>query len=200
MIEAYVRHKIQPLFNTIGTFIFVPLKLSPNNITLIAFISGILSGLLVAGNKLIPALLLLLFSGLCDIMDGTVARITHTSHPIGAYMDLISDRMVESALILGFSILYPQYYLVYILFLIAVLLHFSTFVTAGALFKNHGSKSMHHDHSTIERAEAFMVFAFMILMPQYIFNMLTVFSSVIILDALARFYRIMKYAYTHNQV
>lgn len=191
MIESHIRAKLQPYFNHAGAQIA---HLSPNHITMAAFITGITSGIFLSADYRMIALALLLASGVLDVLDGTVARLNNQSHPAGAYMDLISDRMVECAMILGFTVSYPHYYFAYILFLISVLLHFATFVAAGALFKNEGHKSMHHDHSFIERAEAFIVFILMLLFPAYIFELLTLFSVAIIADAVGRFSRVIKNA------
>lgn len=194
MIESHIRTKVQPYFNQLGSYIA---HFSPNSITMAAFITGITAGIFLSADFRLIALAFLLISGVFDVLDGTVARLSNRSHPAGAYMDLISDRMVECAMILGFTVSYPQYFFAYILFLISVLLHFATFVAAGALFKNEGHKSMHHDHSFIERAEAFIIFALMLLFPVYIFELLTLFSVAIIVDAVGRFSRVMKY--THSQ-
>jgi len=190
MIEAHIRTRLQPLFNKIG-HCCVDL-ISPNTITALAFITGIASGIAIAQNRLMLALGFLLFSGLCDVMDGTIARLSNNAQKIGAYIDLISDRMVEAAVILGFAVSYPQHYLAYLLFFVAVMLHFSTFITAGALFANEGNKSMHYDHSVVERAEAFAVFALMLLFPQYIFSLLMMFNTIVFADGMARFYRVVK--------
>ncbi len=198
MIEAHIRSKMQPFFDTIGKIVFIPFAIAPNTITLLAFITGLCSSMCICINQLIPALFMLLLSGLCDIMDGTVARITQQSQKIGAYIDLLSDRMVEAAIIFGFTIAYPQHYLAYIIFLIAVLLHFSTFTVAGALFANTGQKSMHYDRSMVERAEAFIVFAMMLLLPEYIFPILLIFSCIVLVDGIARFFRIVTYE-RHNK-
>ena len=193
MIETYIRKKIQPLFDAISTWVLIPLQITPNTITLIAFITGILAGGLISINHLKSASLLLILSGLCDVLDGTVARISQQSQKIGAYIDLISDRMVEAAIVVGFTILYPQHYFAYILFFVAVMLHFSTFIVAGSLFPNMGKKSMHYDHSIVERAEAFVVFAIMISLPQYIFPLLMVFNVAIFGAGITRFFRVLDY-------
>lgn len=191
MIESHIRPKVQPYFNQLGHLFGT---ISPNSITITAFIMGIAAGVCISADFRYVALFFLLLSGILDVLDGTVARLTNQSHPAGAYIDLISDRMVEAAFIIGLSISYPQNAFAYILFLSSVLLHFATFVSAGALFKNEGHKSMHHDHSVIERAEAFIVFALLLLFPAYIFELLTLFSGAIIVDAISRFSRVIKQA------
>ena len=194
MIETHMRTKVQPFFDKIGHNFCIPYHISPNMVTLAAFITGIVAALFICANCLLLALLFLLLSGMCDILDGTVARITNQSQKVGAYIDLISDRMVEAAIILGFTLLYPQHYLAYIVFFVAVLLHFSTFVAAGALFPNMGKKSMHYDQSIVERAEAFVVFACMMLFPSFIFELLMFFNIIVIIAGLTRFIRVLDYA------
>ena len=197
MLEAHVRIKAQPFFNKLGT-ILLRYRFEANTITLISFITGAIAGISLAFHYSILALFLLWFSGLCDVMDGTIARLSGTTKKIGAYIDLISDRMVESAIILGFTFFAPQHYLSYIIFLIAVLFHFSTFVVAGAIFKNNGPKGMHYDQSLIERAEAFITFSLMMIYPHYIFQILMVFNALVIYTALTRFKRVLFYANNHE--
>jgi len=195
MLESQVRSKVQPLFDKVGSFL-IPYNITPNMITLFAFVSGIASGVMICFGKMIPALALLILSGLLDILDGTVARLGKRSHAVGAYVDLISDRLVEAAVIFGFAVQYPQHSLSYLIFLIAVLMHFSTFVVAGTLFPNMGKKSMHYDASIVERAEAFFFFFFMMLFPEWIFGTLTLLNTLIIAAAMTRFVRVWNYA--HN--
>lgn len=188
MIEAHLRTKIQPCFDKMGILLS---SIQPNYITLCALLCGCACGCTIAYKYRFLALVFLWLSGLCDVMDGTVARLFDKAKKSGAYIDLITDRMVESAIILGFTLAYPQYYFAYILFLIALLFHFSTFVAAGALVANTGYKSMHHDYSFVERAEAFLVFSLMLLMPDYLFYSLMCFNVVIFIDAFNRFFRIL---------
>lgn len=189
MLDVHVRPRIQHLFDFCA-YGCINLGLSPNTLTAFAFCIGISSALFLIYGHAGMALSCLLISGLCDILDGTVARLTNTSHPFGGYIDLISDRMVESALILGFAIIYPHFYLQYLLFLISVLLHFSTFLAAGALFKNESAKSMHYDRSVVERAEVFVVFGCMIIVPHYQNLLLSTLTIVIFLAGLNRIRRV----------
>ncbi|MEX0940466.1 MAG: CDP-alcohol phosphatidyltransferase family protein [Candidatus Babeliales bacterium] len=189
MIEAELRYYIQPLFNFVGETTYFKF-FTPNKITALAFISGVFSGCAIAGNYLYLALMLLLFSGLCDVMDGTIARLTNNTQKVGAYIDLISDRMVEAAVILGFTILMPENYFAFILFFVAVLFHFTTFLATSVLYDNQSEKSIYYDHSLVERAEAFLVFSLMLLFPIYSFSLLMIFNTIVFFDGLARFYRI----------
>ena len=192
MTDTYLRPKVQPACNVAGRCLLW-FYCTPYMLTSAAFIAGLVCGAAIICNYMYVACTLLLLSGLCDMLDGTVARLSNSANPKGAYIDLISDRMVESVFMCSLAVAYPQHYYLYLMFFIGLLLHFSTFIAAGALFENTGSKSMHYDASFIERAEAFMAFVFMLLFPAYIFYILTVLNVGIFLSAIARFIRVMKY-------
>jgi archaetidylinositol phosphate synthase len=189
MLEVYIRPRIQYLFD-LCAYACIKGGFTANTLTFIAFCLGICAALFLVYGYTIPALICLLTSGLCDVLDGTVARLTHSSHPFGAYLDLISDRMVESALVLALAMRYPHLSLLYILFLISVLLHFSTFLAAGALFKNESEKSMHYDRSIVERAEVFVIFICMIIAPHYQKPFLSMLTIVIFIAGLNRIRRV----------
>lgn len=193
MLETHLRSYFQPIFDKLA-HLLINLKISPEMITACGLIYGKAAAICIALNKPILALILLWLSGLCDVLDGTVARITKTTKTFGAYLDLISDRMVECFTILGFTFAYPENYFAYVLFLASVLFHFSTFTVAGALFKNDGPKSMHYDKSFIERAEAFLVFSLMLIFPQLISYLLMPLNVLIIASGITRFIRVKNYA------
>jgi len=192
-METYLRPKIQPVFNSIAK-LCIHHGFTPNAITYCSFVSGMASALLIAFNLFIPALIFLLLSGTADIMDGTIARLSNSSTKAGAFIDLISDRLVEGMIIIGFSIAYPQHNFVYILFLVAVLFHFATFAIAGSLFKNTGEKSMFYIPSIVSRAEAFVTFSGIILFPSYLALQLSVFTFLVFFAAINQFLQVFNYA------
>ena len=192
MIDSKLRKNIQPLFNKIAG-LFIKLKMKPNMITVLAFIVGLLAAICIGFKYTILAFVLLWISGLLDVLDGTVARLTGQSNPVGAYMDLILDRMVEAAVVLGLFYAYPEHVWMYLIFFVAVLFNFTTFVVAGALFKNDSKKSMHYDVGIAERTETFIVFSLVILLPQYIFPILLTFNAIIFITGIIRFLRVIKY-------
>ncbi|MBU4540979.1 MAG: CDP-alcohol phosphatidyltransferase family protein [Firmicutes bacterium] len=193
MIDTKLRGVFQPLFNGLARGL-IKLKLSSNTISLAAFGVGLGASLSIAMGHLVPALILLWLSGLLDVLDGSVARLTATASPLGAYLDLIFDRMVESAVILACFFLLPQYALAYLLFFVAVLFNFTTFIVAGALFKNNSSKSMHYDIGIAERTETFIVFTLMLLFQPFAGLILMIFNGLIFLTGGLRFLRIIRSA------
>lgn len=198
MIDTKLRYKFQPLFDYAARG-FVAKHIEPNTITLIAFTIGALSAVFIGFNKPILALIFLWLSGLFDVLDGSVARLMGKGTPIGAYMDLILDRMVEAGVIIGFAIHLPQNYFAYLIFLVSVIFNFTTFIVAGALFENEALKSMHYDIGIAERTETFIVFSLMIIFSQYVFSILMIFNVVIFLTGIVRFNRVVKYVNKGNR-
>ncbi len=76
--------------------IFVKLKISPNLISLISLIFAIASGFAVMFDFFWGASLLLLFSGLFDLLDGSLARFTGKTSWFGEVFDSICDRLGEA--------------------------------------------------------------------------------------------------------
>ena len=192
MIDSKLRSNVQPVFNFLAKGL-IKIGLTPNIITVIAFILGIGSALAIGMRYSKVALVLLWLSGLLDVLDGSVARLTKSSSPKGAYMDLILDRMVEAAVILGLYHAYPEHAWMYLIFFVAVLFNFTTFIVAGALFSNEGEKSMHYDVGIAERTETFIVFSMLIVLKNFIFPILLVFNSIIFITGIIRFIKVMTY-------
>lgn len=197
MIDTRWRGRFEPMFNFMAR-ILVRFKINPKPITIVAFVIGLFSAIFISFNKPIVALILLWVSGLLDALDGSVARLTGKSSASGAYMDLIFDRMVEAFIILGFAILAPMNYLAYILFYISVIFNFTTFIVAGALFKNNSEKSMHYDTGIAERTETFIVFSLMLIFKNHINIILMAFNSIIFLTGIIRFHKVIKYSEMTN--
>lgn len=193
MIDTKLRKNVQPIFDQIGHGL-IKLKFTPNVITALAFLVGIISALFIGLKLFIPGFVMLWLSGLLDVIDGTVARLTNKSTLLGAYMDLIFDRMVEAAVILGFYHAYPQHAFIYLLFFVAVLFNFTTFMVAGALFKNEGVKSMYYDVGIAERTETFITFSLMMFFSQHMAWMLLIFNMIVFITGIIRFYKVIKFA------
>lgn len=192
MIDSKLRGNVQPIFNYLAKKM-VKIGLTPNAITIIAFVIGIGSAIAIGFGYPILAFILLWISGLLDVLDGSVARLTKSSSSKGAYMDLILDRMVEAGIILGLYHAHPEHAWMYLIFFVAVLFNFTTFIVAGALFNNEGEKSMHYDVGIAERTETFIVFSLLMIFSNYIFPILLIFNSIIFVTGIIRFMKVMTY-------
>ncbi|MEM1550889.1 MAG: CDP-alcohol phosphatidyltransferase family protein [Candidatus Bathyarchaeia archaeon] len=107
-----LKHKLQELIASEARLLH-KIGLKPNAISILGFILGFSSGLaywaagaLSTGLNtyrvyLILASLLLLFSGVCDVLDGALSRICGGVTVFGGFLDSIIDRYVDSAVMLG---------------------------------------------------------------------------------------------------
>jgi len=82
--------------------------INANSLTYFALFSGIAAGLLFYSGRPIAALLCLTLSGLADAVDGRVARLGTGSMPWGGVLDLVCDRIVEAAVLLGIALPHPH--------------------------------------------------------------------------------------------
>ena len=86
---------------------FIMMRVSPNTITMLALLAGLLAGWYLAqgnsGAALYGAMLFLL-SNVLDECDGTVARQTNRCSRMGAFLDTITDCIVHAAFFLGLGI------------------------------------------------------------------------------------------------
>lgn len=197
MIDTKLRPAFQGFFEKLAK-VLIKINCTPDQITIFAFILGILAAYLTAREYPIIALAVLWLSGLFDVLDGTVARLIKRISPGGALLDLIFDRMVEAAMIFGFFYWMPEHTWMYLLFLTGVIFNFSTFLAAGSLYKNLGDKSMYYDSGLLERTETFIFFSFILLFPQIAFYLFLVFNLLMFTTGIRRFYRIYRFGEENN--
>lgn len=174
---------------------FIAIKLSkitnPNTITLFATLFGLSVPILLTQNHPDIAILMLLLSGYCDTLDGTIARFQKKTSDFGTMLDIMSDRVVECAVIFGLFMADPLTRGPITLgMLVSIILCITSFLTVGVFTKNNGDKNFHYSPGLMERAEAFIFFIAMILLPKYFEQLGLVF---IILVLWTTFHRIIDF-------
>src|SRR6202521_2382346 len=96
--EAWVRRRAEALMAAVGR---VPL--TPNQVTVVGLMLTFVAAGLIAFGYLQWAGVVLIFAGTCDILDGALARSTHSSYTYGAFLDSTLDRYSEGAIYLGLA-------------------------------------------------------------------------------------------------
>jgi CDP-diacylglycerol--glycerol-3-phosphate 3-phosphatidyltransferase len=81
-------------------------RLKPNTLTWLALAISIIAAGTIATNHLLIGGFLVLLSGLFDIMDGALARLTNQVTRFGALLDSTFDRISDAVLLLGLLVLY----------------------------------------------------------------------------------------------
>ena len=166
---------------------------SPLTVTLIGVASGILIPLFLYFHLSIAALAFLGISGFCDTLDGSLARHKDLSSPSGAVLDIVADRLVEWAILLGLFLYAPESRgLMTIWMLGSVLLCITTFLVVGIFQENASEKSFHYSPGLIERAEAFIFFSLMILFPNFFTLLALFFGGLTLLTAIIRIKQFIK--------
>lgn len=77
--------------------------LTPNMISATGIVLAFLAALAYASGhqNLLLAVILLLSSGYCDILDGAIARLCKKTTPFGGFLDSLLDRYADSAVFVG---------------------------------------------------------------------------------------------------
>ena len=105
------REKLEPILDKIG-ILFSSTGLSPNKLTLIGFITAIISSIIFGLNLSLEPILnssiigsiILLIAGFFDVIDGSVAKITKKASNKGAFLDSVLDKISEITIFLGIAI------------------------------------------------------------------------------------------------
>lgn len=163
------------------------LRIAPNYLTAAALMIGIATLPLLAYGHLYFAAICLLFSGYLDTLDGSLARFRHLSSPVGSVYDIISDRIVEFSVIMGLYFYAPEERsLLSLLMLGSILVCVTSFLVVGQFKENQTEKSFYYSPGLMERAEAFIFFLLMILLPSLFSWLAALFTLFVAVTALTR--------------
>ncbi|MDD8031265.1 MAG: CDP-alcohol phosphatidyltransferase family protein [Acidobacteriota bacterium] len=97
------------------SLILVRLKLSPNFLSFLGLVSGILVGILFATRHPFWAVIFIAFSGILDILDGKVAANGNKKTVFGAIFDSSLDRYSEFAIYLGLAFYFKNWWVLLLL-------------------------------------------------------------------------------------
>lgn len=186
MLDTHARKYVNPIIE-LGAEFLLKLKLTPNNVTILALLLGISTSIFLYFDMQIIAVTILWVSGYLDAVDGAMARRSNSSSSFGTLLDIVSDRIVEVSivLVLGLKFVDVRYNL--IVLTVCILMSMTIFLTVGALSEKKGVKSFYYQAGVAERSEGFIFFSLMILIPSYLGIITNIFSILIIITAIQRF-------------
>jgi phosphatidylglycerophosphate synthase len=81
--------------------ILIHTPFSPNQVSIVSTLVGILSGWFFAGGYFISGALLLQLSAIIDCVDGDLARVLYKESRLGKWLDLVGDQFVHIAAFAG---------------------------------------------------------------------------------------------------
>ena len=87
------------------------LGVTPNHVTIAAFLLTIGAAALIAGGQPATGLLLWLVSRIGDGLDGVLARYTGRTSAFGGYLDITLDMAGYAAIVVGFALANPALWL-----------------------------------------------------------------------------------------
>lgn len=187
MLDTRARKYFEPILLSIAKF-FVKYNISANSITLLAFIIGMISGVLVYFKLPILAVIFLWLSGLFDAVDGNVARLTNTQSKLGAQIDIVSDRLVELSIIWGLALNHNDSLYAMLLLVSSILISMTIFLTTGMISENKTKKSFYYQAGLMERTEGFILSTIMILFAKYLTIITFIYAGLIIITIIQRIY------------
>jgi len=83
-------------------------SITPNTITWLGFLLSVGAVALIVTEYLLAAGFVVLVAGLCDMLDGALARLTNRATRFGAILDSTLDRITEAILLLGILVLFAR--------------------------------------------------------------------------------------------
>ncbi|ABK90390.1 CDP-alcohol phosphatidyltransferase family protein [Francisella tularensis subsp. novicida] len=190
-----IEQKIRPVFQRIfvdGIAKFIAPVIAPNLITLISLVVGLVAAIAFFINQYL-CIFLLLLSGYFDILDGSVARLQGSSSSFGTILDILSDRFVESFIIIAIFINQLDIAWVGLLMMMSIIACISSFLLVGIFSQKESSKSFYYSPGLIERAETFIFFIVMILFPDMVLILGLIYTLLVLWTTLYRCYEFYVY-------
>lgn len=158
-------------------------KLTPNKVTILAGIAGFLVIPALVTKHQFIALFFLLLSGYFDTLDGSLARLHNKSSHIGSALDIVMDRFVEWAVVFAFYLTDTNRAILCFLMLAANMLCVTSFLVVGIFVEQSSHKSFFYHEGLMERAEAFIFFALMMIFPAYFTVLAIIYIGLVLLTA-----------------
>ncbi len=192
MIDTHLQHRAKSILKS-GVHLLLNMGITANQVTTLGLILGLGSATAIVMNNTILALVLLLSSGLCDVLDGILAREQGGGSSLGTLMDITFDRIVEVGIILALGFTYPQGMPIMMLLLASIVICISVFLTAGIIVNKESHKSFFYSPGIMERTEAFILFILLIIFPQWIVVTGTIGAILIFATGVQRFILVVKH-------
>jgi CDP-diacylglycerol--glycerol-3-phosphate 3-phosphatidyltransferase len=103
MIKEKYGHKLDELIRMIFPFLFKG-QIDPNLLTILGAMLCLVAAAAFGAGQFFVGAVLLAIGGLCDLVDGVVARHHGIATKFGAFLDSTLDRLVDMAVMLGLII------------------------------------------------------------------------------------------------
>ena len=185
MLDSKARRLVEPLIGWTADK-FLSINLSPNQVTWLAFLIGVATGLFIYLDLFIMAIIFLWLSGFLDAVDGSMARQVNNTTSWGTLLDITFDRVVEISFIIGLALRFSEIQFFIIFMTSSIILSMTIFLTVGALSRKEGIKSFYYQAGFAERTEGFILFSVMLIFPEVISIIAIIYTVAVLFTALQR--------------
>lgn len=158
-----------------------------NTLSSFALVTGVGSGLLFYLDLPFVALPLLILTGFADGVDGRVARLGSGSTPWGGVLDLVFDRIVEAAILLGITLPYPHLHAPALVLAVTWYINLCVFLAVGAASQQQREKVIVYSPGLIERGEGLFFAIFAGFWPHWAAPVVYLYAALEVLTAGQRF-------------
>ncbi|KAF0194863.1 MAG: phosphatidylglycerophosphate synthase [Bacillota bacterium] len=186
MLDSRSRQWVQPFFDRLAQ-LCMRCGVTPFAATLAALALGVAAAWAVWAGHLLLGILLLWLSGLFDVLDGSIARLTGQSSALGTLLDIVFDRVVEIMALLAVTLAAPGLAIFTALVFASIILSMTVFLTVGAVAEKTGVKSFYYQPGLVERTEGFIMISLAIALPAWRVSVLVAFAVLILFTAGQRF-------------
>ena len=104
-----IRLKINLIFEIPIIKILNIINIKPNHISIFGLFLAMISSYFIANGNFILSPIFLLLSGICDLLDGSLARYNKLVTKFGGVLDSTLDRFGEAAIFIGIAIYFDIY-------------------------------------------------------------------------------------------
>ncbi len=140
---------------------------TPNGLSCAALGFGVVAALLFYVQAHGVAFVVLLASGLCDAIDGRVARLGGGATVWGGVLDLTFDRVVEAVVLLGVVVPHPEWHLPGLVVACTWYVNLCVFLVVGAASERSGGKLIAYPPGLLERGELLLFALVVVLLPAW---------------------------------
>ncbi|MDX1467239.1 MAG: CDP-alcohol phosphatidyltransferase family protein [Halomonas sp.] len=169
-------------------------RVRPDQVTVLAFLVGMLALPLLAMEAYLPALAAILLNRLGDGLDGALARLLGRGSDAGGFLDIGLDFVFYAAVVLGFALADPAAHALAAAFLLFAFIGTGTsFLAFAIMATRHGlerprfqQKAFYYLHGLTEGTETVLAFVLFCLFPDHFALLATLFGMACLLTTATR--------------
>lgn len=191
MIDNYFRAQLARRMSPVVRLL-ADTQIHPNQITVLGFVTALVSAFLVAEGFLLAGCVVWWLSRAFDALDGLHARVNKLSTEFGGYLDIQLDMAAYSTMILALHLRFPEFALQWALMLFGYVLCISGALGLGNLTKTSDNdlgvpRQLRIATGLAEGGETGAAYTVFLLLPQYLMVTTWLWIAVLFITVLARF-------------